>query len=138
MRTELSAGGLVVRDGVDGPELAVIRTKRGAIALPKGHPDASETPEGAALREVREEAGVTADLLGPLGDVEYWYTRRGRPQFKRVTFFLMRYLSGDVSDHDHEVEGAEWIPLADAPKRLSYEGERRVAALALASLSQGE
>jgi len=130
---EYSAGGVVVR----GEECVVIvPTKRAAngckvLALPKGHMDPGETPVQAAAREVREEAGVDADLVGELGSVRYWYMRKGRRIAKRVDFFLFRYRSGDVADHDHEVEDARWMPLADAAKALSYEGERDMAARAL-------
>src|SRR5687768_17008811 len=94
--TEVSAGGVVVR----GDEVAVIvPTRRAAggeavLALPKGHVDPGETPAQAAEREVREEAGVEADLVGELGEVRYWYQRGGRRIPKVVTFFLFDYRSG--------------------------------------------
>jgi 8-oxo-dGTP pyrophosphatase MutT (NUDIX family) len=130
---EFSAGGVVVRgDQV----IVVIPVRRDAsgnrvLALPKGHPDGSETPEQAATREVREETGVIAELIDPLGEVAYTYERRGRRITKRVAFFLFAYRSGDVADHDHEIEDARWIPLARAVEQLTYEGEREMAARAL-------
>jgi 8-oxo-dGTP pyrophosphatase MutT (NUDIX family) len=132
-RAEFSAGGVVVR----GDECVVIvpvkRSPQGrrVLGLPKGHPDEGESDEAAAAREVREETGVRAELVEPLGDIEYDYQRRGRRVHKRVRFFLFRYLSGSTADHDHEIEDARWLPLADAAEKLSYEGEREMAARAL-------
>jgi 8-oxo-dGTP pyrophosphatase MutT (NUDIX family) len=126
--TEISAGGVVVR----GDEVIVIvPTRRAAdgrkvLALPKGHVDRGESPAQAAEREVREEAGVAARLVGEPGEVRYWYQRGGRRIPKRVTFFLFDYVSGDVADHDHEVEEACWLPLAEAGRRLTYKGEREM------------
>jgi 8-oxo-dGTP pyrophosphatase MutT (NUDIX family) len=135
MIREHSAGGVVVR-GFDGrPFVAVVHVRSGVLALPKGHPDGDESMAEAARREVREEAGVEAEAVSPLGDVRYWYTRDGDRVMKIVTFYLFRYLSGDVSDHDNEVEDAEWIPLDEAPDRLTYDGERKMARAALSALT---
>jgi NADH pyrophosphatase NudC (nudix superfamily) len=75
---------------------------------------------------VREEAGVVTSLVRELGEVRYWYQRNGRRIPKLVTFFLFDYVSGDVADHDHEVEDARWMALADAEAQLSYKGEREM------------
>jgi 8-oxo-dGTP pyrophosphatase MutT (NUDIX family) len=133
MPEEVSAGGVVVRDGAC---VVIVPTRRAAdgskvLALPKGHPDPGETAEQAALREVREEAGVEAEVVEPLGDVRYHYQRDGRRVAKRVAFFLMRWRSGTPDDHDHEVERAWWMPLEQAARELTYDGERKMAALAL-------
>ena len=101
------------------------------LALPKGHPEEGESPGEAALREVREEAGVQTRLVEPLGDVRYWYTRDGRRIAKVVSFFLLEYVGGEVEDHDFEVEQARWMPLEDAARDLTYAGEREMAARAL-------
>ena len=100
--------------------------------MPKGHPDDGETLQEAATREVREETGVEGELIELLGDVEYWYRRRnGRTRPKRVTFYLFEYRSGDVADHDHEVEQALWMPLEEARSVLTFPGERRMVERAL-------
>jgi 8-oxo-dGTP pyrophosphatase MutT (NUDIX family) len=132
---ELSAGGVVVRDG---QVLVIVPTRRGAqgqrvLGLPKGHVDPGETAEQAATREVREEGGVEAELLEKLGDVRYFYQRGGRRIFKRVRFFLFAYRSGDPADHDDEIEEARWMDLAQAARALSYEGEREMVARALSA-----
>jgi 8-oxo-dGTP pyrophosphatase MutT (NUDIX family) len=135
--TEFSAGGVVVR-GQD--VVVIVPTRRAAngskvLALPKGHVDPGETTVQAAAREVREEAGVEAEPRGELGAVRYWYMRKGKRIAKQVDFYLFEYLSGDVEDHDHEVEQARWMPLAEAAKALSYEGEREMASRALSRIS---
>ena len=137
MIDEFSAGGVVVRDAPEGRQVAVVRVREGILALPKGHPMGDETPADAARREVREETGLEAELVEKLGDVRYRYVRGGRRISKQVTFFLFRYLSGDVADHDHEVEEALWIPLAEAPERLTYEREREIALAALSRAQEG-
>jgi 8-oxo-dGTP pyrophosphatase MutT (NUDIX family) len=114
----------------------IVPTRRAAdgsrvLALPKGHPDGAESPAEAALREVREETGVEAEVVESLGQVRYWYQRGGRRVAKAVEFFLLRYVSGDVADHDHEVEDAHWIPADEAAERLTYDGEREMVRRAL-------
>lgn len=131
MKREFSAGGVVVRSG-EAPEVALVSPRSGVYALPKGHPDGRETLEQAATREVREETGLVADPVRKLGEVRYWYTLHGERVFKTVTFFLFHYRSGSVEDHDDEVESAEWVPLADAPKLLSYKGDREMVRKAIA------
>lgn len=134
---ELSAGGVVVR----GDEVAVIvpfrRSPEGrkVLALPKGHPDPGESMVDAARREVREEAGIETELVEKLGDVRYWYQRESRRIFKVVSFYLFRYVSGDVADHDHEIEEARWMPLSEAATALSFAGERDMAGRALSRLA---
>ena len=130
---EFSAGGVVVR----GEDCIVIvplkRSQQGkrVLALPKGHPDGDESAEEAATREVREETGVVAELVEPLGEVAYWYQRKGREIRKRVRFFRFRYVSGSTDDHDHEIDEARWMPLAEAAEALTYAGERNMAVRAL-------
>jgi 8-oxo-dGTP pyrophosphatase MutT (NUDIX family) len=135
MIREFSAGGVCVRRMRGRDYLAAVRVKGGTVlALPKGHVDPGEAAAEAARREVREEAGVTGELVEKLGDVKYWYSRDGDRVMKIVTFFLFRYVSGSVGDHDHEVDSAEWVPLDEAPRLLAYRGERQMAETALSSL----
>ena len=135
-RREVSAGGVVVRERSC---VVIVPTRRAAdgrkvLTLPKGHVDPGETPEDAALRETREEAGVEATLREKLGEVRYFYMRSGKRIAKVVSFYLLDYASGAVEYHDQEVEVARWMPLEEAVRRLTYKGERDMAARALERL----
>jgi 8-oxo-dGTP pyrophosphatase MutT (NUDIX family) len=109
------------------------RKRTAVLALPKGLVDAGEKPQIAAVREVLEETGVVAEPITKLADNKYVYVRNwgdGERVFKIVSFYLMRYVSGEIdnlkSDMRIEVKRASWVPLADAPSKLSYSNERKV------------
>ncbi|MFZ0041016.1 MAG: NUDIX domain-containing protein [Solirubrobacteraceae bacterium] len=124
----------------DGRVIVIVPVKRAAdgtpvLGLPKGHLDGDETAEQAAQREVAEEAGVQTDLIEELGDVHYHYERKGRPIAKRVRFFLFNYRSGDVADHDHEIEDARWMTLEEAARELTYPGERDMVVRAMSRIA---
>jgi mutator protein MutT len=134
---EFSAGGVVVNDR--GECIVIVprsRRPRKPLALPKGHVDPGETPEQTAVREVREEAGVETEVVQVLGDVRYWYTRDGRRIAKVVRFFLLAHRSGEPTGDALEVEDARWMPLREAVRSLSYDGERSMAERALAILDR--
>jgi 8-oxo-dGTP pyrophosphatase MutT (NUDIX family) len=140
MEREFSAGGLVVRNMRGRPYVATVLVKAGTVhALPKGHIEPGEKGAETAVREVREETGLDAEVVEKLGDIKYWYVRKwsdGERVFKVVSFFLLRYLSGSLENYQRaEVDGAEWIPLEDAPKVLVYRGEKDMAKVALSKLS---
>ena len=129
-RSEVSAGGVVYRRVDDAVEicLAARRTRRGDLVwgLPKGAVEAEESPEEAALREVREESGLDAEIEDDLGTIRYFYVWEGVRIRKQVRFYLMRATGGDVSEHDDEMEDVRWFPMARAVKRAAYRGEREV------------
>jgi len=140
---EFSAGGVLVRQLEGRWHVAAIRPAgkpEGLWALPKGGLDRGEQAEAAAVREVEEETGARGDSLGKLGDVKYFYVRNGVRVFKVVTFYLVRYESGELGDISeafrHEVADVQWLPLAEAPKLLAYKGEREMAQKAIAVLAE--
>ncbi len=133
---EISAGGVVYRK-TDG-EIEVLICKDGSYhkwVLPKGMANRGETLEQAALREVREEVGVTARLIAPLGEPEkYIYTRRGLRIFKSVHYYLMEYESGSEADHDHEMEEVRWVGIDTAIEMMGYQGAKTMLIRAKALL----
>ena len=133
-RREVSAGGVVYRREGDELEilLAARRTRRGDLAwgLAKGGIEADESTEDAAVREVREETGIDAEIEESLGDTRYFYVWDDVRVRKVVHFFLMRATGGDTTDRDDEMEDVQWFPLDRALKRAAYRGEREVLARA--------
>lgn len=136
---QVSAGGVVYRKGGAEPEIAIVQiVPEMRWQLPKGIIDQGETIEAAALREVREESGVEAELVSLIETIEYWFyaDRDGRRTryHKFVHFFLMRYTSGNVADHDDEVAEARWVTIAEALRMLEFKSERDVVGKAQAMI----
>jgi len=128
---ETSAGGLVVdRTGIS-PRVALIGRldRRGRLlwSLPKGHLEAGETAEDAAIREVEEETGIRGRVLAALGTIDYWFVADDRRIHKTVHHYLLEASSGELSDTDLEVDEVAWVPLRELGARLAYAGERRLA-----------
>ncbi|MFQ5847410.1 MAG: NUDIX hydrolase [Candidatus Methylomirabilales bacterium] len=127
IRHQVSSGGVIYRQGPEGLEIALIGLKAGTVwALPKGLVEHGEAPEETAVREVREETGLTGRCVGKVGEIEYWFVDREARQriHKRVHFYLIEHMGGDMDRHDFEVEEVRWVPLKDALTRLSYRSER--------------
>jgi 8-oxo-dGTP diphosphatase len=109
------------------------------LGLPKGHVEEGERDEQAALREVHEETGLEGKLIRKLGEIRYSYrdkAKNGEPVRinKRVHFFLLRYVKGDVRDHDHEADDVRWFPVEQAIKQLKFATERKMVHRALSML----
>lgn len=134
--SQFSAGGVAFRRSKEhGIEIALIAVgDKLRWQLPKGTIEPGEAPDTAALREVREEAGIKTEIIDLLDVIEYWYvgdSHGRRVRFhKKVHFYLMKYFGGDVADHDHEVREARWAPIDEAIERLAFKNERHVVELA--------
>src|SRR5215216_527066 len=128
---QVSAGGVAFRWRDSQPEIAIVSVKpKLRWQLPKGIVDPGETPQVAAVREVREEAGIETDLIKLIETIEYWYrsAKYGKPvrYHKFVHFYLVEYKSGDVANHDHEVEESRWVSFDEALELLDFKSERDV------------
>jgi 8-oxo-dGTP pyrophosphatase MutT (NUDIX family) len=125
---EFSAGGLILDLAGEVPLGALIaRTDRhGKLlwSLPKGHIEAGETPEQAAVREVEEETGISGVILAELGTIDFWFVADGRRIHKTVRHYLMRATGGELSDADIEVAEVAWVPLPQISAQLAYPDER--------------
>jgi 8-oxo-dGTP pyrophosphatase MutT (NUDIX family) len=131
IRNQTSAGGVVYRGEKGKAEVVIVSVgPQHRWQLPKGLVDKGENPEVTAVREAREEGGVSSEIVQHIETIEYWYAglENGiRVRFhKRVHFYLMKYVTGDTKDHDWEVNEARWVPVEDAANQLAFDNERRV------------
>src|SRR3990167_5132428 len=129
MKREFSAGGIVFNN--EGQVLVTQHSQNHHWSFPKGLIDPGQTTEEAAVREVKEEGGVEAEILGKVGYNKYVYTLNREKIFKVVTYFLMKYISGNPKDHDWEVEEAGWYTPEDALKQLTFSQDKALLKKAL-------
>lgn len=133
-RNEHSSGGVVIaiRDGA--PHVVLIATRnKTRWGLPKGAVGTGESSEAAALREVREETGVEARILRPLDTIEYYFRAGDTLIQKRVDFYLMEYVAGELEPQLSEVDDVQWFELSSSLQRASFDSERKLLEMALSS-----
>ena len=138
-KRELSAGGVVYRRTPEGTDILVIQPKKrdsdegsGKWTFPKGlvGDGQKESMQEAALREVREEGGVAAEIKEDLGGAKIFFKFGGENIFKTLHYYLMEYVSGGPEEHDWEVKEALWVPLAEVKGLLSYRSDKEMLVLA--------
>lgn len=130
-RNEHSSGGAVIAVRGGAVHVALIATRRKTRwGLPKGAVSQGETSEQAALREVLEETGIEAEIVKPLDTIEYYFRAGDTLIRKRVDFYLMRYVSGELTPQLSEVDDVEWVELSEAIQRASFESERKLLEIA--------
>lgn len=132
---ETSAGGLVLRTAGGSTKAALIarhdRHGRLIWSLPKGHIEAGESAEDAAIREVHEETGIVGRVIAPLGTIDFWFMVEDTRIHKTVHHFILEAVSGELSDTDVEVVEVAWVPIDEVKGRLKYRDERRLMAKAM-------
>ena len=130
----VSAGGVVIKDTGHGVQVVLCgRISPPLWALPKGTPETGETREETALREVAEETGLEVKTECYIDSVQYWFTSpsTGAPVHKRVFFYLMSPIGGDISMHDNEFDDVQWFPVDEALKSMTYGNEAKVVSKGL-------
>ncbi|MCK4778101.1 MAG: NUDIX hydrolase [Actinomycetia bacterium] len=128
-KTAISSGGVIYRYRDGNAEIILIRhVGTREWSLPKGTVEKNEKLEDTAIREVREETGLKGKLIRKIGQVDYrFYIRRENLQVhKYVSFFLIKYKSGRVEDHDIEVEIARWFFIDEAINVLKFENDKEI------------
>lgn len=139
LRRQTSSGGVIFRRRGGRDEVILVSVKGGRVwCLPKGLIDRGETPEVTAVREVREESGLTGKIVGELGDITYWYYIKGENVKcrKTVHFFLLEYVSGSTEQHDFEVDDSQWFPIEVALEKISFKGDRSILEKAKTKLGE--
>jgi len=129
---EVSAGGLVLDRSSRPWKAALIARldRRGRLiwSLPKGHVEAGESNEQAAIREVHEETGIESSVLMTLGTIDFWFMAEDKRIHKTVHHYILNADGGELSDEDREVVEVAWIPIDDVAGKLAYSDERKLMA----------
>ncbi len=138
IRTQISSGGVIYKREGAHAEIALVALKEGRVwSLPKGIIEKGEDPSETAVREVREETGLSGKIVEKIGDISYWYYIKddNAKCRKTVHFYLLEYVGGTTSDHNWEVDAAEWVGIDDALNKMSYKGDREIVRRAKEMLS---
>jgi 8-oxo-dGTP diphosphatase len=128
---EISAGGVVYKKDETGYWFLLISVKDGKVwTLPKGLVEKGEKPENAALREIKEETGVSGRIETFLDKVELWFFQKENGETVRhhkiIYHYLVEYMEGDITQHDFEVNEVKWFRPEEALKNASYEKDKKI------------
>ncbi len=124
MVRDVSSGGVITRFEHGAIDLVLVgRARPERWSIPKGTPIPGETLEQTAIREVREETGLSVRILEPLGEITYWFSARGVRHHKTVHFYLLEATGGSLDDHDWENDFVAWLPEAEALRRMTFASE---------------
>ena len=146
MRFQFSAGGIVYKH--EGDPIRPVRQAQGKhtqgkqtlilVAKHSGHKGwvfpkgiigdnvKGESKESTAVREVKEETGIKAEIEKELEPVSYWFKFEGETIKKTVYYFIMKAVGGSIEKHDMEMEEVEWLPKEEVEKRLTYPSDKKV------------
>jgi ADP-ribose pyrophosphatase YjhB (NUDIX family) len=128
-RDETSAGGLVIERETMRAVIIGRRNTRGRLlwSLPKGHVEAGETPEMAAIREVKEETGLDAEIVQELGVIDFWFQQDKVSIHKTVHHFLLfTPPGGTLVAQEGEVDEIAWVAIDQVAQRLTHMDERKL------------
>lgn len=129
MRKEFSAGGVVYKKSAANVDVLLIARNNSKVwCLPKGKIEQNETHEDAAIREIKEETGITSRIIKLLADIKYNFVSPvdSAQVFKKVRFFLFEYTSGDICAQKTEIDEAGWFNIKEAIKIMTYPSERNI------------
>jgi len=130
MKQEFSAGGIVFK--VEDGQLFILVSQHSGHhgwVFPKGFIGdkiEGETKEATALREVEEETGAIGEIVEPVTPIDYWYQMDEEKRHKTVYYYLMRFVGGDITKHDWEMENVEWLKEDNVADRLTYPSDKKV------------
>lgn len=135
MKLEKSCGAVIARHTENGAEILLIRHVNGGHwGFPKGHVENDETEAETALREIREETGLSVKL-----DTGFRTSVRFSPKpgvMKDVIYFAAEYDSGSEHKQLEEVADMRWVSLSDASNVLTYDNDRNVVAQYVAYMAE--
>ena len=135
-----AAGGIVCRFGTDGTlEVLLVGgtpDEPDHWSFPKGKQESGESIEHAALREIREETGLEAELLALAGISAYTLAGSGKPRPKTVRLYLARVVGGSLSARDGERVDVEWLSIEEASQRLKHDRDRAILRQAAALIER--
>lgn len=135
MKKAFSAGGVVYKFDGENLKILLIATKNGKVwSLPKGLVEKNEDLKETALREIKEETGVNGKIIDEVGEISYWFVIKNEKYFKKVKYFLVEYIGGDINP-DWEVDIAKWFTSEEALQKLTYKSDREILKKALKKIS---